>query len=87
MGAIIVVDHFFAKRLGIPTDPAEQSGTSFNFTVLLAWLIPVAVAMYLYCYQDVFASYLPLPTSIACGLLYIVLSKSVGPKPATNSFG
>jgi len=86
IGAIIVVDHFFAKGLGIPTDPAEQSGTSFNLTVLLAWLIPVAVAMYLYLYQDVFASYLPLPTSIACGLLYVVLSKSIGPKPATHSF-
>jgi NCS1 family nucleobase:cation symporter-1 len=84
IGAIIVVDHFFAEGLGIPTDPAEKSGTAFNWTVLLAWLIPVAVAMYLYRYQEVFASYLPLPTAIACGLLYIVLTKSFGPKPVSN---
>jgi nucleobase:cation symporter-1, NCS1 family len=83
IGAVIVVDHFLARSVGIPTDPAERSGTSFNFVVLAAWLIPVAVAMYLYRYQEVFASYLPLPTAVACGLLYIVLSKTVGPKPAT----
>jgi NCS1 family nucleobase:cation symporter-1 len=43
--------------------------------VLIAWLVPVAVAMWLYTKQGVFASYLPLPCAIACGLLYIVLSK------------
>jgi len=80
IGAIIVVDHFLAKAIGIPTDPAETTGTPFNYVVLLAWLIPVAVAMYLNQYQGVFASYLPLPTAIGCGLLYILLSKAIGPK-------
>jgi 2-keto-4-pentenoate hydratase len=47
----------------------------FNMVVLVAWLVPVAVAMWRYKTQDVFASYLPLPCAIACGLLYIVLSK------------
>ena len=74
IGAIIIVDHFFADKLGIATDPALKSGSSFNFAVLLAWLVPVAIAMYTHIYHDVFASYLPLPTSIACGVLYIVLS-------------
>ena len=35
----------------------------------------VAVAMWLYKTQGVFASYLPLPSAIACGLIYMVLSK------------
>jgi hypothetical protein len=39
--------------------------------------------MYCYKYQGVFASFLPLPCAIACALLYIVFSKSFGPKPAT----
>lgn len=80
IGAIIIVDHFLAKAVGIPTDPAERTGNTFNVVVLLAWLMPVGIAIYLYRYQDVFASYLPLPTAIACGLLYILLSKAVGPK-------
>lgn len=79
VGAIIVVDHFFADRLGIPTDPALKSGSSFNFSVLLAWLIPVGCAMFAYLKCNLFASFLPLPTSIACGFLYIVFTKTIGP--------
>ena len=75
VGAIIVVDHFLADKVGIPRDPAERIGSSFNMAVLIAWLLPVAVAMWLYKTQGVFASYLPLPCSVACGLLYIVFSR------------
>ena len=83
MGAIIVVDFFFAQRVGIPTDPAAKAGLSFNSSVLFAWLIPVGIGMYLYRYHDVFASYLPLPCAIACGLLYIAFSKMrATPTPA-----
>ena len=46
--------------------------------MLIAWLVPVAVAMWLYKTQGVFASYLPLPCTIACGLLYILLSRLTG---------
>ncbi len=80
IGAIIIVDHFFADKVGIATDPALKSGSSFNVAVLFAWLVPVGIAMYAYVYHNVFASYLPLPTAIACGVLYIVLSKSIGGK-------
>ena len=80
IGAIIVVDHFLADKFGIATDPALKSGSSFNIAVLLAWLVPVGIAMYAFIYHDVFASYLPLPTAIACGFFYVVLSKTIGPK-------
>lgn len=83
IGAIIIVDFFLAERFGLPTDPAERSGTSFNVAVLLAWLIPVAAAMYLYKVHGVFASFLPLPCAVACGALYLILTKTFGPKPAT----
>ena len=43
--------------------------------MLIAWLVPVAAAMWLYKTQGVFASYLPLPCAVACGLIYIALSK------------
>jgi NCS1 family nucleobase:cation symporter-1 len=82
VGAIIVVDHFFATGLGMATDPALKSGSSFNMSVLMAWIIPVSIGMYLHFQHDVFASYLPLPCAIACGLLYIVFSKTIGPQPA-----
>ncbi len=75
VGAIIIVDHFFSRKLGIPTDPAERSGSWINWVVLFSWLIPVAVGMVLYLKMDVFPSYLPLPCSIACGCLYASLTK------------
>lgn len=78
IGAIIVVDHFFADRLGIERDPAEHHGLSFNRSVLVAWLMPVAIAIYLYRAHGVFASYLPLPCAMGCGLLYVLLSKIQG---------
>ena len=79
IGGIIVVDHFLADAVGIPRDPAARSGSAFNMVVFVSWLVPVAVAMWLYQAQGVFASYLPLPSAIACGLLYIVLSRFTGP--------
>jgi NCS1 family nucleobase:cation symporter-1 len=82
VGAIIVVDHFLADRVGIERDPAEHHGWNFNVNVLIAWLVPVAAAMYAYKVHGVFASYLPLPCAIACGLLYILLSKLNGGRTA-----
>ncbi|MFO1064985.1 MAG: hypothetical protein U0892_14065 [Pirellulales bacterium] len=87
VGAIIIVDHYFAKSLGIPQDPAEQSGSSFNWIVLISWLIPVAIAMALFKYADVFPSYLPLPTAIVCGVMYVVLSKATAGKRAVQTGG
>jgi NCS1 family nucleobase:cation symporter-1 len=80
IGAIIVVDHFFAARLGLATDPAEKFGSFFNLAVLLAWLIPVGLGLYLHKTQDLFASFLPLPCALACGVFYVVFSKLLGPK-------
>ena len=75
VGAIIIVDHFFAERLGISRAPAVSLGMNFNGVVVLSWLLHVGVAMGLHFGLDVFASYLPLPSAIACGVLYAVLSQ------------
>lgn len=80
VGAIIIVDHFLAGPLGIPRDPAQRSGITFHWLVLIAWLIPVSIAMLAINQLGVFPSFLTLPTAIACGLLYVILSKSIGPK-------
>ena len=75
VGAVIVVDHFLAKRFGLETSYAEKTGTRCNVAVLLAWAIPVVVALWFYQAKDVSAFFLPLPAWLACGALYIVLSK------------
>jgi NCS1 family nucleobase:cation symporter-1 len=76
VGAIIVVDHYLARRIGLTMDYAAKTGASFNVAVLLAWFIPVAVALRVYQVYDVPPFFLPLPAWLACGLLYIVLAKA-----------
>jgi len=75
VGAVIVVDHFLARRLGLATDYAERQGIRFNVAVLLAWAIPVAIGLAIYRTQDINSFMLPLPCWLACGALYILFSK------------
>ncbi len=81
MGAVIFVDYYLMRKFGLTDDYAAKSGTRFNLAVLLAWVLPVAVGLYLIFNPDpekrVFAAYLVIPCWIACGILYLVLSKFV----------
>ena len=83
VGAIIVVDVFFAKRLGITSDPALASGSSFNIAALLAWIVPAAIGFWAVSHFNMpLPTYATLPVWIGSGLLYIVLAKTIGPKPS-----
>ena len=86
VGAIIVVDHYFARKLGLAPDWADRVRSSFNLAALLAWIIPVAAFFYLYKVYNIFASYMTVPVWIACGLLYVVFSKMLlrQPSPAAS---
>ncbi len=75
VGAVIAVDHFLARRLGLPTEYAARTASGFNPAVLLAWALPVLAALYLYRVHDVNSFLLPLPAWLACGALYVVLTK------------
>lgn len=75
VGAVIVVDFFFAKQWGIPTDPAARWRRAFNLDVLVAWLIPIGIALWLMFDRGVPAHFMPLPCWIACGLIYAGLTK------------
>lgn len=82
VGAIIVVDVYFAKRLGIASDPAERYGSSFNIAALLAWVVPALIGYWSVGYFNMpLPTYATLPVWLGSGLLYIVLSKMIGPKP------
>lgn len=81
VGAIIVVDVFFAKKLGIASDPAEASGSSFNVAALLAWVVPAAIGFWAVGHFNMpLPTYATLPVWIGSGVLYILLSKAIGPK-------
>lgn len=76
MGAIIFVDYYLMRRFGISDEYAYRNGLSVNLAVLVAWLLPVIVGLSLIFKEDgYFAAYLVIPCWIACGILYVVLSK------------
>jgi NCS1 family nucleobase:cation symporter-1 len=81
MGAVIFVNHYFAKKCGFVEDAAAASRSRFNVAVLLAWLIPVLPGLYLILSGKVFAAFLVVPAWIVAGALYIVLAKVLLPKP------
>lgn len=85
VGAVIVVDYFLAKRWNVPTNPAASRGISFNTDVLIAWILPVGIAMWLHFGKGVQAHFLPLPCWIACGLLYAVLTKRSAAAATTHA--
>jgi len=75
IGAAVGAAAGLAAAAPISAGIARALQTRAGDVVVHPLLVPVAVAMWLYTKQGVFASYLPLPCAIACGLLYIVLSK------------
>ena len=75
MGAVIFVDFYLMKKFGLQNEYATRSGTQINFAVLIAWLLPVVVGLYLIFQRGVFAAYAVIPCWIACGVLFLVLSK------------
>jgi NCS1 family nucleobase:cation symporter-1 len=82
VGAVIVVDHFLAKKVGIAPQPAAQRGIKFNVAVLLAWVLPVAIGLAIANAKGIPPFFLPLPCWLACGALYILFSKFTTPQKA-----
>ena len=77
MGAVIFVDFYLMKKFGMTDEYSLRSGEEINDAVLIGWLLPVLVGLYLIFEQGVFAAYLVIPCWVACALLYFALSKLV----------
>lgn len=75
VGAIIVFEHFFADKVGIVKDYAEKSKNSFNMAVLFAWGLSFGIFYYLSVSQDIFLSFLTLPSWLVAGGLFLLFSK------------
>lgn len=84
MGAVIFVDFYLMKRFGLADEYAERTGAAVNVAVLVSWLLPVCVGLYLIFEQGIFAAYAVIPAWAACGVIYLLLSK-VTQKPVADS--
>lgn len=83
MGAIVFVDYHLMNKFGLADEYANRSGSSFNAAVLIAWLLPVVVGLYLIFWQGLFAAYAVVPCWVACGVIYLLLSKATQKSIAT----
>ncbi len=75
MGAVIVFEHFFARRMGLKPHFAEAAGLHFNWAVFGAWAASFLIFYGLSLWQGIFLSFLTLPAWLSCGVLYLLLSK------------
>jgi len=82
MGAVIFVDFWLMKKIGLQDEYATVTGASFNFTVLFAWLLPVGVGLWLIFQQGIFAAYVVIPCWIASAILYPLVSQFTQKKVA-----
>lgn len=82
-GAVIVFEHFFAKKYGIIKNYAEIGGITFNKAVFYAWLISFGLFYAISLKFDVFLSFVTLPAWLLCGILFLVFSKYYQKKSST----
>jgi len=84
MGAVIVVDFYLMKRMNLHDEYAVKTGASVNIAVLVAWTLPVGVGLTLIFWQGIFAAYAVIPAWLACGVIYLILSR-LTQKPVADS--
>lgn len=74
MGAIVVVDHYLVRRLGLTSDYAEHRQIPFNWAAGAAWGVALLACLMLNMLAGLQIYFLALPGWIAAGLVYLGLS-------------
>jgi purine-cytosine permease-like protein len=75
MGAVIFVDFWFMRKLGLRNNYAEATGTSFNWAAGLTWFVTIGICVGLVLQGGVQLFFVSLPGWFAAAILYVVLSK------------
>ncbi len=75
MGAVILIDHYLMKRMGMVEFYADKAGISFYLPPALAWIIALIACLFLNLFFKVQVFFLALPGWFIAAALYLVLSK------------
>ncbi|MBN2447593.1 MAG: hypothetical protein JXO22_12745 [Phycisphaerae bacterium] len=75
MGAVVFVDFWLMKRLGLSNNYAERAGRVFNPAAFLTWFITLGLCVLLVFKANVEIYFVSLPGWFMAVILYIALSK------------
>ena len=75
MGAVIFVDFYWMKRLGMTEFYAEKAKTNFHWPPALAWVISLLACVVINVFMGIQVFFLALPAWFITAIIYIVLSK------------
>jgi len=75
VGAIVLVDVYLFRRLGLTPNLAAVTGSRFNAAVALAWIAAIVFGYALFRYTEAdFFFFMALPGWFVAAILYVVLS-------------
>ncbi len=77
MGAVVFVDFWCFKRMGLEPAYAEKSGTSFNWAAGFAWILTVIICLGLVKFTGLQIFFASLPGWFIAAILYVILSKLI----------
>jgi purine-cytosine permease-like protein len=75
MGAVIFVDYYLLKRLGLASNYAQASGRTMNWAAAGTWLLTLATCLALVRLAGIEIFFVGLPGWFVAAVLYVVLSK------------
>jgi len=75
MGAVIFVDHYLMKRLGMVEFYAERTGRRFHWPPVAAWVLSLLMCVAMWYFLGIQEYFLCLPGWLLAGLIYLVTSK------------
>jgi len=74
MGAVVFVDFWLLKKLGLQSSYAEVSGKAFNWAAGLAWFLTLGACFFFVKYTDMQIFFVSLPGWFVAAALYIIIS-------------
>ena len=75
MGAVVFVDFYLMRRLGLQPNYAEISGNPFNWAAALTWFFTIATCLALVQFAGISMFFVSLPGWFLAAVLYLVLSR------------
>lgn len=74
IGAVVFVDFWLMRPLGLRSDHAAQRGIAFNWAAAIAWIATLAVCVGVVLYKPSLIYFIALPGWFLASLLYVVAS-------------